>query len=618
MGAWFLAAVGWMYQFKITMVEKSAMAGGRRWDEVANYSPPIWAAWSHVRGLQVYLGLAAAFALLALILLALGRMEDKKVRRDVLFFLLMFLASYLLAFGATLDAYFPIYKLFYKYFPFFNLSRSPTKIMIVVISCVGVLAGFSIQWIAARAKPWMNVATALFMLALIYDYHPGKPVGICLLDEGNEAYRFIAKAGGGKPVLNLPIWPGESSWESIYQYYAIDSGTPMINGYSPLVKAEYTSHVFWPLAPMNGGDLAAEQAETIQKLGVGYVVFHADAYPPKVGAFSPYFAIRRLMESPYLDLVMKKDPLWVFKPRAIPGPPKTPSPSRLGSFFEAERMNWINGKKTEDQDASGGLALRAQPGKDLPEMGVLSAGPYATFPSGRYKVLMRIKVEGEMKGAIPVARIDVAGDQGKIILAQKEIYPADLPAAGGYKEFELEYDLAPGRFWQVECRVFSSGSAAVWYDYAYVIAAKADGPKDFYEAEELRYYSGRLVEDKQASGGQAIRSMPGLHPDDYMVFGPQTMFEAGQWRAIVRLKADRDAGTAPAGQVDVWIGTAATAAVSRKVTAADLGGAGKWADIAVDFTLTRRTMVEAAVMFGGVSPLAVDYIRFEKRSGGGG
>ena len=613
MGAGFLGAIGWMLFFKKTMVEQSTMGHGRGWGEVANFSPPLWAAWNVARGYEVYLGLGAVFALAALILLA-GRLVKRPAERwDIVFFLIIFIGSYLLAFGAALDEHFPIYRAFYKYFPYFNLSRSPTKIMIVVMACIGALTAFTMKWVFQRRNTWPRAAAGLFMLALVFDYHPGKPVGICLLDQGNQAYSFIARTGDGRPVLNLPIWPGESSWESIYQYYAVESGTPMINGYSPLVKKEYVDHVFWPLSPMNGGDMAPVQAETARKLGVGYVVFHAEAYPPKVGAFSPYIAIARLLESPYLKLVYKEDPLWVFAMKNNPAPYSPPAPPRLGSLFQAEWLNWIGGRRAEDKDASRGWALKAAPGPEMPEDGIINAGPYATFPAGRYKARIKLKLEpGAAMG--PVVMVDAAADQGRVILAKREINAGEFGSTGVYQDFELEYYLEPGKFWQVEFRVYLLGGATVWFDYVYVTAAGDNGAEGLFEAEELRYYSGRLVEVSQASGGQAMRSIPGINPEDVMVFGPGTMIEPGRWRATARLMAGDD-GAGTLGAVEAWLdGDEENPAATRIITAALLGGSGKWADVTLELDVTRRATVEVAVRFGGVAPLLVDTIRLEKVS----
>jgi len=612
MGAGFLGAIGWMMFFKKTMVEKSTMGHGRSWDEVENFSPPLWAAWNVARGYEVYLGLAVVFALAALLLLALRRVEDKTRRWDMVFFLALFTGSYLLAFGTTLTEYFPIYKLFYKYFPYFNLSRSPTKIMIIVMACIAMLAAYSIKWLMDRAGAWPKAAGALFMVALAFDYHPGKPVGICLLDQNNEVYQFIARTNDGKPVLNLPIWPGEASWEAIYQYYAVESGAPMINGYSPLVKKEYVDHVFWPLSPMNGGDMAPLQEETARKLNVGYIVFHADAYPPKVGAFSPYIAIQRLIESPYLELVMKKDPLWVFAMKKTPDPPKAPTPPRLGSLFQAEWLNPIGGRPAEDRDASRGWALKAMPGEGIPQDGIINAGPYGTFPSGRYMVALRLKVEGDFADDSQIVKVDVAADQGRIVLAEKYLTGADFSQRGRYQDIDVEYELAPGKFWQVEYRVYLVGRATVWFDYAYATFAAASGPSDFFEAEQLRYYSGRLAPNASASGGEAVRSQPGINPRDVMVFGPGTMLEPGRWRVHAMLMAEGEGANAPVGSVEIKLGDKDKPVAIREVTTAALGGSGQWKDVAVDFVVERRTTLEVMVKFGGVIPFWVDTIRIEK------
>ena len=297
-----LGAVGWMYHYKKSIVDTTTLASGRTMGEVSLFSPPLSGLWDVSSGWEVYLGVAGLMAILSL-LVAIISPHGFERRSEVFFFGAIFLLSLALALGSSLESYFPIYKLFYKYFPYFNLSRAPAKIMIITTTCMAILAGYMVVWLSLRFPGKKTVIAAIAWLIVVFNYHPGKAIGICSLDENNATYRFLAEKGEGKPILNLPIWPGESSWEAIYQYYAVQSGLPMVNGYSPIVKQGYIDNIFWRFFPTNSGDFRSGQYALAQELGVKYVVLHADAFPSKVSAYSPYHVIERLKNSPFLLLV---------------------------------------------------------------------------------------------------------------------------------------------------------------------------------------------------------------------------------------------------------------------------------------------------------------------------
>ncbi len=452
-------------------------------------------------------------------------------------------------------------------------------------------------------------------MATAIDFHPKKDIGLCVLDEGNEVYQYIADTANDKPVLNLPIWPGESSWESIYQYYTIQSGVPMINGYSPLVPQKYTDNIFRPLWPMNSGDVAEKQVQLMRKLNVSYIVFHANAYPSKISAYSPYFAIRRLLASPYLKLVKKNDPLWVFRLVDNSAKPKPENSieeiiSPVGILFQAEHQTRISGKPVEDKDASNGWTLLGDPkAKNAPD-GILNAGPYLTFPSGDYKATFRVKVADNTVDK-PVLKLDVAGQEGRAILASKVLNGTDFTNAGKYQEFTLEYSLANGEPWQIEFRTYISGPVPVSVDDIYVRFAKTEDPSYKYEAENLQYYSGRLLEEKDASGGEAILSTPGLNPAGIMVFGPGRMFGPGSYRALVRLKAKKTESKKPLITIAIISGATRKEMARRDITLNDIGVAGEYKQVPIDFTLSGKEPVEVQALFTGVTKVAVDAILFK-------
>lgn len=601
-------SLGWMLFLK-RMISRSTFSQGRSMGEVELFSPALQAMWDTSHGWQVYAGIALVSAVFGLVYGLLVSSRNEPAKWDILFFTTVFVVCYVLAFGFTLDRYAPLYTFFYKHFPYFNLSRNPTKIMIIAMPLLSILSGHMVAWLARdRDRKWGGVLAMVFALAVAVDFHPKKAVGVCLLDEGNETYKFLADKSGGKPILNLPVWPGESSWESIYEYYAVQSGVPMINGYSPVVEKDHVEKVFWPLFPMNSGDMTESQHKRLKELGVQFVVFHANAFPPKVSAFSAYFTLERLKRSPYLSLVKEADPMWVFAVRDKPveGPIRQVV-SRMGLLFQMESLPNIKGKTVKDSQALNGLAL-AGAGANPAEGGdLLNAGPYATLPSGRYAVTFRMKVSDNSGG--PVAKLDVAGQEGKTVLAVRELAGADFAKAGEYQDVTLEFYLDPGKPWQVELRAYRLGSAEVFVDNAYLRFAETLDPIYHFEAEELFYYSGRLVKDGQAV---AIRSVPRLNPVDVMVYGPGRMYDAGRYRAKVRVAIGNDNTDKPIGHIEVISGNKREKIATAMIAPGAARPGGGFAEVEVDFALAQRDTVEVRVYFGGTTQLAVDYLEIER------
>ncbi|MBF0634641.1 MAG: hypothetical protein HQK85_08290, partial [Nitrospinae bacterium] len=609
------ASLGWMILLK-RMVSKSTFSQGRSMGEVQLFSPALQAMWDTTHGWQVYAGIALVSAVFGLVYGLLPSNRDEPAKWDILFFTTLFVASYLLAFGSTLDRYVPLYTFFYKYFPYFNLSRNPTKIMIIAMPLLSLLSGYMVAWLARDGdrRKWGGVLAMVFAVAVAVDFHPKKAVGVCLLDEGNETYKFLADNSGGKPILNLPVWPGESSWESIYEYYAVQSGVPMINGYSPVVEKEHVEKVFWPLFPMNSGDMTESQHKRLKELGVQFVVFHANAFPPKVSAYSAYFTLERLKRSPYLALVREADPMWVFavRDKAVEGPARQ-IVSQMGLLFQMESLPNIKGTTVKDTQALNGMAL-AGVGANPAEGGdLLNAGPYATLPSGRYSVTFRMKVSDNSGG--PVAKLDVTGQEGKKILAARELAGADFLKAGEYQDVPLEFYLEPGEPWQVEFRAYRLGSVEVFVDNAYLRFAETHDPVNHFEAEELFYYSGRLVKDGQAI---AIQSVPGLNPADVMVYGPGRMYDAGRYRAKVRVAVGDVKTGGQAGRIEVISGNRREKIAMALIAPGMTQPGGGFAEVGVDFALTQRDTVEVRIYFGGTAPLAVDYLEINSVTEGTG
>ncbi|VAX16306.1 hypothetical protein MNBD_NITROSPINAE03-671 [hydrothermal vent metagenome] len=420
----------------------------------------------------------------------------------------------------------------------------------------------------------------------------------------------MAEEADGKYLLDLPIWPGESSWSSIYIYYTLQSRVPSINGYSPVVSRAYIDNVFKKLWPLDSGDLTEKHVKILRDLNVGLVVFHEEAYPGKISAYPSSFALNQLLQSPYLTLVEKKEPLWLFKLNDKPGAMrKTKITSPVGNYFQIEFLGAVNGERVEDPEASNGWALAGFPGKETKGELILNQGPYRTFPSGSYRATFRIKSQDIDSGS-PVAKIDVASDEGRIVIAEKVINASDFKTPDYYQDFSLEFTLTPDKPWILEFRTYLMGQSPVFVDSVYVIRADQADPLLNFEAERM-FYTGRVIEDREARGGKAIMSAPLRDPNDAMMIGPFRSYEAGDYTARLRLKSS------PAGKDDL-LATIAVISMNenkiiaeRKIYIDDLPEPDKYGEASLRFSLKRKDVVEFKVIFNGKSRFYADSVSID-------
>ena len=247
----------------------------------------------------------------------------------------LFLLTFLLAFGPYLDEYlhFPLYRFFHSQVPLFNFPRSPTRVLYLSFFLLALLAAYGTAAWQRRMRPTVFKWVALLgLMLLIVDYFPAKAPGISTVPLESPLYRMVQNRLKDGRLLALPLWPGESSWSSIYQYYATLTRVPMINGYRPSVSRKYVEQVFQPLSPMNNGILDQAIWQRLRDCRVKYVMVHEEAFPAKVSPFPPHFTKRRLQESGFLNYVGTDGPISLYEVREHPreaGPPLSTSPVAL-------------------------------------------------------------------------------------------------------------------------------------------------------------------------------------------------------------------------------------------------------------------------------------------------
>lgn len=503
-------AIGWFFSALYMMYVKSIVFNvsiahvGRTLDEIKLYAPTIRHIFQRINPdgeKYIYIGIVPG------ILLLIGLFKYQKNKFPYLFYFLVFSISLLLSLGPNLK-YLPIYRICYKIIPFFHFPRSPARLYMYALLSLSLLAGYGIKIIRPR-----YIYTTFIILLLCLDFHPYPRIGLSRLSKGNKTYEFIKNSFPKNPLLEIPLWPGESSWTSIYQYYTTIYRIPIINGYSPFVTRRYLEEIFWPLVSINMGMINEEQYELLKKLNIKYINLHEEAYPQKVNPFPFKIALENLKKSPYLKFTLVDGPIYLFQVLDEPlgNPPSYTIPSKTGVFYECEYMPHRIGTIKEDPNASGGLSLFAD--QSVTEPAHLIFGPWQLFPPGRYKILFRVKGQ---------ATLEVTTDKGKTQIAHRNLDITDK-----YEDYVLHFTI--NKLTELEFRIVYYGKGPVWADYVYLLCEEEDDPVWHYEAEDL-FHIGREIDD-------AIYATPELDPPGDLIFGPYRRYPEGRYRVGFRLKA---------------------------------------------------------------------------------
>ncbi len=472
-----LAAAAVMLWLRHTALDSVAQTG-RSLREIALYSPSAWdwlVRFNESAGRSIYPGVVAV-GLLLIGLVGRTWSRGHAARRWVGFLVVLFVLAEILTLGAN-AAPLPLYQWLYNLVPFWSFVRQTSKFQVLAFLALALLAAIGLRALTAppgpRRRARLGLAVGVIVL-VVADYWPARPVGVSLLPTQNPVYDALRQADGGR-VLYVPIWPGDSSWSSVYEFMATLTRRPMINGYSPVVSRRYVDEVYWPLDHVNRGELTAREYERLRALGVRYLVVDRGAFPPKVSPFNIGFTLNRLRASPYVDLLIEASPVWLFALRETPRPspdglPTTP----YGIFFEAERLPRRVGRLVDEPLASWGRAVGVVDPAGSDRRGYLVLGAKAGFPRGAFRMIFRLRGRGPADGL--VARIEAVADHGGRVLASRPLAGRDL--SGQYEDHAISFALDRPEW--VEFRVYWDGRGDLAVDYLYgLFADQSDPPRVF-------------------------------------------------------------------------------------------------------------------------------------------
>lgn len=601
-----LVIMAYMIFLNHMAIKPSIMGSQKGAVEIGNYAPWI----SHTLMRQnfnaekaIYLGWVAVILLLAgtvwqvFDIFRKNRPAPANLSRP--FFWLIFLATLVLAWGPH-SRFAPIYRLF-SWLPFFSVSRTPGRIIVFSQLALALLVGYIIASLVSKIKNKILglVLVSAVIGALLWDYKIYHSVGLSIPPRSNRAYQYVKDAFPKAPILNISLWPGDSSTGSVYQYYTTVYGLPMVNGYQPLVLKGYLEKYYFPLESLNTGYLSDSGYRLLKQIGVKYILFHREVYPPRVNPFTFSHALNILSASPYAKFIMSDGPIYLFQvldePRSLPRQIFSPS-AKTGVFFEGEYLLFKKADRRDDPEASGKKAGYISKVLDKPLPVIFT--PWRIYPPGRYKVIFHLKGRpAAQPGTKPLGWLQVLA-YSETVLAEKALAAQDLGTV--YQDQQISFDLprSIGLRFQL---LYQQGELSL--DYLYITYQDQPDPEYFYEAESL-FNLGDTVTDPDSSGQTAVASGPGL--DGNIIFGPYRRYPAGHYQVGFRIKAPQPSAE-PQGLLKV-VQAGNGVISSRILTGLTAGYQTYW----LDFTLDKPLVLEFQVEAPRTVPIFVDSLQIRK------
>lgn len=625
--------VKWMASSKVERVAETIASGGRTLGDVGLFSAHLNDLFSSVS--NVYIGIIPAllcggFLLYVLLISWFGKKDQAFTGEKellALFYMTVAFFCVVLALGLAFGNV-SLYALFFHYFPFFHYPRVSDRIITLALFGLAIVCGYVVKRIQKRYEGQLRltVVTLTLFAAMgfqLKDYNVFSPMGINILDKGQDVYSHVKKNIGDGRLLEIPLWPGDSHQSSLYQHYIMLDGIPRINGCSPMVLKEYIDTVFTPLASINQGRLDEQQFELLHVLGVKYVTVHdnRDVFLKKVSPFTPLATVRRLENSPYLERVEIDNNKMYFKTM-------TKESSRLALFRVKNEesveqnsaqawydmpyfydVNWRLHRQVGEvvKDSSiGKNVFQATEGKNNP--GFLVYGPYDIYSPGDYLCTFSLSAEGKDEETLAKIEVVAVHDDGSVsVLVQQTI--AGSTKDEGYMAFPLSYSIEEET--KLEFRVFFYGKGQLRVEKIKVNKVGESQSLYAIEAENMVGNTGTVVALPEASAGKVVEAVVGKNKRDVLAYGPNRSYAKGSYTARFFL---RNIGSIPpegkmgvVTELSVTDGQGLIKYAKQKIDVSRLNSV-SFTPIDLAFDLSRADDVSFRVVFSGTGSLQLDKI----------
>ncbi len=217
---------------------------------------------------------------------------------------------------------------------------------------------------------------------------------------------------------------------------------------------------------------------------------------------------------------------------------------RASKVFESENAPGFTGLIVEDPEASGGLARFA--GVKSHVEGLMVYGPGTPIKGGDYVAEFSLKTN-DNRGSESIAVLDVyASREGQLLyVTELRVRAIDFEAPDVYQKFYIHFTSEGDESFQY--RVLWPREADLWVDQVVTMdpgvlpsALLEKILTRSFEAEELLSFTGRIVEDAQASGSKSRYASATRDVRSLLTYGPGTPLPAGEYVARFQLKVQNN------------------------------------------------------------------------------
>ncbi len=168
-----------------------------------------------------------------------------------------------------------LYTALYRWLPGFDFIRVPSRLTILTVLALAILAGFGAERLAATRRPWLAPLFAALILVELAAF----PLDTQLYAVTSTPMdSWLKEQSDREPIVVLPIPDPADDVEAARHHsrYMLDSLVhlhPLVNGYSGFTPPSHRQ-LFRILGSFPDDVGLAE----LEKLGVRYAVFHRSGY----------------------------------------------------------------------------------------------------------------------------------------------------------------------------------------------------------------------------------------------------------------------------------------------------------------------------------------------------
>ncbi len=311
-------------------LEDTAMSGGRTIDEVRLFSP-VWQSYLFRGALDPYsyvyltwtIFLSMVLGAVILFRRLVAQKEADRRRKDLLFcgLLVGVLGVLLLALGPRMPVYAAEvwWERLGRVVPPYRMIRQPAKILVLLPSLVAVFMAGALTIIHAKRLRWVRMVSGIAVACMVLEVGLRVEPTISLLDREQAAYQAVvdnaALHGEDPRALAIVLWPGDTHWSSLYQYYGMMYRIRMLNGYSPNVSQRYIDDVFYRFISLNRGYASDAQLDALLDMGIRHLLLHEDAFPERVSPFGVAQTLQLFLAHDRLRYLTQDRSVWAFEIR---------------------------------------------------------------------------------------------------------------------------------------------------------------------------------------------------------------------------------------------------------------------------------------------------------------